>query len=182
MINSHASTELIKTFKEGPFNLRPPVTKYHKIWDPEDLLSYLESMDTSKPIQLSMETATLIMLLSGHRVNTLENLKITNIYISETECTSHSTRLPPTTPDLKIISFKPKSMSCNKYHTTSQVSTRKICRWGFLHNNCPTIQAMLKRYYRKMDQRNPLSLASTVEYTRPIVFSQLLRHQPLTKE
>ena len=71
----------------GAFNLRPLVTKYHKIWDPDVLLSYLESMDTSRPIQLSMKTAILIMLLSGHRVNTLECLKITNMYISETECT-----------------------------------------------------------------------------------------------
>ena len=45
---------------------------------------------------------------------------------------TQSTRLPPTTPDLKIISFKPKSMSCNKYHTISQVSTRKICRCFFI--------------------------------------------------
>ena len=44
-------------------------------------------MDTSRPIQLSMKTAILIMVLSGHRVNTLEYLKITNMYISETECT-----------------------------------------------------------------------------------------------
>ena len=86
-INSHASTELIRTFKKGPFNLCLPVTKYHKIWDPDVLLSYLESMDTSRPIQLSMKTAILIMVLSGHRVNTLEYLKITNMYISETECT-----------------------------------------------------------------------------------------------
>ena len=35
MINSHASTELIRTFKKGAFNLRPPVTKYYKIWDPD---------------------------------------------------------------------------------------------------------------------------------------------------
>ena len=42
------------------------------------------------------------------------------------------TRLPPTTPDLKIFSFKPKPMSCNKYHTISQVSTRKICRCFFI--------------------------------------------------
>ena len=34
-----------------------------------------------------METTSLIMLLSGHWVNTIENLKITNMYISETECT-----------------------------------------------------------------------------------------------
>ena len=42
-INSQASTELIK----GAFNLRPPVTKYHKNWDPDVLLIYLESMDTA---------------------------------------------------------------------------------------------------------------------------------------
>ena len=86
-INSQASTELIRTFKKGAFNVPRPVTVYHKIWDPDVLLSYLESMDTSKPIQLSMKTESVVMLLSGHRVNTLENLKITNMYISETECT-----------------------------------------------------------------------------------------------
>ena len=85
--NSQASTELIRTFKKRAFNLRPPVTKYHKIWDPDVLLSYLESMDTEKSRHLSMKTASLIKLLSGHRVNTLENIKITDMYISKTECT-----------------------------------------------------------------------------------------------
>ena len=46
-INSQASAELIRTFKKGAFNLRPPVTKYHKIWDPDVLLICLESMDTA---------------------------------------------------------------------------------------------------------------------------------------
>ena len=86
-INNQANSELIRTFKNGAFNLRPQVTKYHKSWDPDVLLGYLESMDTTKPIHLSMKTPSLIMLLSGHRVNTRENLKITNMCISETECT-----------------------------------------------------------------------------------------------
>ena len=79
--------ELIRTFKKRAFNLRSPVTKYHKMWDPDVLLSYLESMETAKPIHLSMKTGSLTMLLSEYRVNTVENLKITNMYISETECT-----------------------------------------------------------------------------------------------
>ena len=54
-INSQASTELIRTFKKGAFNLCPPVTKYHKIWDPDVLLSYLESMDTAKPLHLRIQ-------------------------------------------------------------------------------------------------------------------------------
>ena len=29
-INNQPSTEFIGTFKKGPFNLHPPVTKYHK--------------------------------------------------------------------------------------------------------------------------------------------------------
>ena len=115
-INSQTSTELIRTFKKGALNLRPPVTKYHKIWDPDVLLSYLGSMDTAKSIHLSMKTASLIMLLSEHLFSTLENLKITNMYISETECTfvfsSVLKRSRPllnvVTPSLKIISFKPK--------------------------------------------------------------------------
>ena len=87
-INSHASTELIRTFKKEAFNLCLPVTKYHKMWDPDCLLSHLESMDTSKLIQFSMKTGSLIMLLPGHQINATENLKITNMYISEAECMS----------------------------------------------------------------------------------------------
>ena len=34
-----------------------------------------------------MKTLSLIILLSGHRLNTQDNLKVTNMYISETECT-----------------------------------------------------------------------------------------------
>ena len=34
-IKNQASAEIIRTFKKGAFNVRPPVTKYHKIWDPD---------------------------------------------------------------------------------------------------------------------------------------------------
>ena len=34
-----------------------------------------------------MKTASLIALFSGHRLNTLENLKVTNMYVSGRECT-----------------------------------------------------------------------------------------------
>lgn len=43
------------------------------------LLSYLHTMKT---IHLS-----LIVLLSGHQVNTIDNLKVRSMYISDTECT-----------------------------------------------------------------------------------------------
>ena len=100
-----------------------------------------------------MKTASLIMLLSGHRVNTLLNLKITNMYISETECTfvfssvlKHSRLCYHQQP----LIFRPFPSNPSHCPVTN-------IKQYILHNNCPTIQTMLKRYYCKMDQRNLIS-------------------------
>ena len=83
------------------FNLHLPITKYNIIWDPDVLLSYLETLDATKVVHLSIKTASHIMLfserrsnrldnsmlLSEHRVNALDNLKVKRVYILETECT-----------------------------------------------------------------------------------------------
>ena len=187
-INSQASTELIRTFKKGAFNVPRPVTVYHKIWDPDVLLSYLESMDTSKPIQLSMKTESVAMLLSGHRVNTLENLKITNMYISETECTfvfssvlKHSRPCYHQQP-LILRSFPSNPSLCPVRNITQYLKFRleKFANEGLqLSHHTSNTQKILQQDGSK---KHYLSLASTVGYTRFIVFVQLLRHQPCTKE
>jgi len=86
-VTSIESNTLIQTFKKGAYNLRPPKTKYHAIWDPNQLLTYLETMDETTPMGISMKTTALFMLLLGQRVNTLSHMKITNMYMTDTECT-----------------------------------------------------------------------------------------------
>lgn len=71
-INNQASTEIIKTFSKITLILCPPDTKYYTIWDPDVLSSYLDTMDTTKSIHLSMKTASLIMLI----LNRVEFLKV----------------------------------------------------------------------------------------------------------
>ena len=78
---------LVKKFKKGLFKLRPPKTKYHAIWNVNILLNCLENMNTDSDIDVGRKLACLYMLLSGSRVNSISHLKITNIYLTDTECT-----------------------------------------------------------------------------------------------
>jgi len=86
-ITSIDGDKLISMFKKGVYNLRPPKAKYHAIWDPDQLLTYIETMDTDTPMSISQKTASMLMLLLGQRVNTLAHLKITQMYLTDTECT-----------------------------------------------------------------------------------------------
>ena len=78
---------IIKKFMKGAFNLRPPKTQYRAIWDVSILLNYLQNMNTDSDMNKSKKMVCLVMLLSGTRVNTLTHLKVTNMYMTDTECT-----------------------------------------------------------------------------------------------
>ena len=71
---------------KGAFNLLPPKTQYHAIWDVSILLNYLQNMNTGSDMNKSKKIICLMMLLSGTLVNTLTHLKVTNMYITDTEC------------------------------------------------------------------------------------------------
>ena len=74
---------IIKYFMKDAFNLRPPKTQYHAIWDVSILLNYLQNMNTDSDMIKSKKIVCL-MLLSGTRVNILTHLKVTNMYITDT--------------------------------------------------------------------------------------------------
>lgn len=71
--------ERIKRFMRGVFRLRPTAPKYSLTWNPNIVLSYLadkwpnESLDLQN---LSMKTATLLALVTAHRVQTLSLIKL----------------------------------------------------------------------------------------------------------
>ena len=56
---------IIKKFMKGAFNLRPPKTQHHAIWDVSILLNYLQNMNTDSDMSKSKKIVCLMMLLSG---------------------------------------------------------------------------------------------------------------------
>ena len=77
----------IRRLLRGIFNLRPPVAKYTAIWDVNTVLTFLSAMIAESHKDLSMKLATLMMILSGTRVNMLSHMKTTNMFITDLECT-----------------------------------------------------------------------------------------------
>ena len=78
---------ILHVFKRGADNLSPSVPNYQAIWDPNNLLEYLINIDITSPMEISRKTTSLFMVLFGQRVNTLSLMKITQMYLTETECT-----------------------------------------------------------------------------------------------
>ena len=77
----------VRQLLRGIFNLRPPVAKYTSIWDVNILLAYLSVFLVENMKDRVMKLATLLMLLSGNRVNMLTHMKMQNIFLTEMECT-----------------------------------------------------------------------------------------------
>ena len=78
---------VIKRVLRGIHNKRPPKAKYCAIWDVNLVLAYVGAIKTDSFIDLSRKTVTLLMLLSGNRVNMLTRMKISNMTLTDRECT-----------------------------------------------------------------------------------------------
>ena len=81
----HHST--VSTFLKGVYNLRPPTLKYFSIWNVNTLLSHIQHKDISTFYDITKKLDTLFMILAGTQVNNLAYLKVTNMYITDTEVT-----------------------------------------------------------------------------------------------
>lgn len=65
---------------------KPPKTKYEYTWDPKQVLNYLEQLfphDELTLEQLSQKTVTLLALVTAHRVQTLDAIKISNFIFQD---------------------------------------------------------------------------------------------------
>lgn len=79
---SNSDEILIKRFLKGVFRDRPSFPKYTETWDPSIVLQYLKQWYPLENItleQLTKKLATLLILASGHRINTLSKISIDNI-------------------------------------------------------------------------------------------------------
>ena len=77
----------IKQFMRGIFNLRPPVSKYMAIWDPSVVLRFISTYPVSSFMHMSKKLCTLFMILAGTRVNSISHMKISFMYLNDTEVT-----------------------------------------------------------------------------------------------
>lgn len=79
------SCQNIKRFLKGIFKVRPPQRKYDFSWEPQLVLDFLSTKFPNDIISfrdLAMKTATLIALITGHRIQTLARIRVDNIIIA----------------------------------------------------------------------------------------------------
>lgn len=72
----------VKSFFRGVFSLRPSRPKYSTTWDPAIVLSHLTAMDKNNKLSLldlTEKLATLLALVTTHRVQTLSLIDVCNI-------------------------------------------------------------------------------------------------------
>nr|CAH7734491.1 unnamed protein product [Callosobruchus chinensis] len=72
----------LKRFFRGIYNKRPAAPRYSATWDPYPVLNYLSTLfpdDTLTLKDLTLKLVTLLLLTSGHRVQTLSKISVENI-------------------------------------------------------------------------------------------------------
>lgn len=103
------NSSVIKRFMKGVYKLRTPLPRYNVTWDPTIVLNYLGNWFPNEDLsfdKLSKKLATLLALVTAHRVQTLSLVRISNIHkinnekyiikISDQIKTSAINRLQPT--------------------------------------------------------------------------------------
>ncbi|XP_050313121.1 uncharacterized protein LOC126748133 [Anthonomus grandis grandis] len=70
---------LIKRFLKAVFRKRPPKPKYDSIWNPQEVLNFLDSPNDGNLKALSSKLITLLALATGQRIQTLSLIKCSNI-------------------------------------------------------------------------------------------------------
>ena len=80
---------LIKRFIKDIFNLRPPQPRYAEIWYVSIVFRFIDEYGHNEHLtlkKLTIKTATILLLLSGERINTLSSFDIKNMVIDEHKC------------------------------------------------------------------------------------------------
>ena len=95
--NHIADHSLIARFMKGVFNLRPPLPRKTVTWDIGKVLLYINnSMADNAELSLkdlTYKVITLLMILSGSRVNTIEGFQTDAMTITKDTYTFHLTKL-----------------------------------------------------------------------------------------
>ncbi|XP_046593211.1 uncharacterized protein LOC124293993 [Neodiprion lecontei] len=87
LILSHSISDnpIISRFFRGIYRNQPSKTKYESTWDTEPVLDLIESLQPECSLtsqQMAEKTATLLALITAHRLQTFELIDIDNISVS----------------------------------------------------------------------------------------------------
>lgn len=80
------SDDRLKRFIKGIFRSRPPMPKYDRTWDPGTVLNYLAGCYPNEEVtleKLTKKLVTILALTTGHRVQTLSMIKISNMKFTD---------------------------------------------------------------------------------------------------
>jgi len=77
----------ILRFMKGVFNNRQPLPRYTSIWNVNQVLTHLKLMTQVDEMSVVRKLVVLFMILSGTRVNTLDHIRMTGMYVTEEEVT-----------------------------------------------------------------------------------------------
>ena len=138
----------IDQFMKGAHNLKPPVSKYVAIWDPDRLLNHIMLIQPVSLKNTSYKLACLFMILAGTRINTLSHLKITNMFLTDQEvtftfsdCLKHSRRGFKTAP-ITYRAFPHNSQLC------PVIALRQYMEYRLTISNDPHLFVILVKPHR----------------------------------
>jgi len=126
---------LMQRFVRGVYNIRPPIPRFSRIWDVNTVFTYIKQMgdnDTMPMVQLSMKVATLLMLLTGKRCNSIDSFDVNYMDLTGDYCIFYPTYLL-------------------KHHRPGQ--TMKAIKYRAFHDDtvvCP-VQAIADYYVRRSE-------------------------------
>ncbi|XP_043277066.1 uncharacterized protein [Venturia canescens] len=86
----------VRRFLRGVAKLRPPKPKYTFTWDVSIVLKYLEQLGSPEDISLvdlTYKTVMLLLLSTGHRAQTIANIRLENVRITPEGLLIHITDL-----------------------------------------------------------------------------------------
>ncbi len=128
---------ILNRFMKGLSKLRPAAPRYNATWDPNSLLQYAERLPNPLTLQeLSRKLVTLLCLITGHRLQTIAKIKLSNfiygedaiqILIADPIKTSGRNQLQPT---LHIPFFKEKRFLCCASALTEYIDRISCLRHG----------------------------------------------------
>lgn len=84
--NEIGNNSVISRFIRGVGKIRPPRARYSSTWDPMIVLKYLGSLEPIENLslkELTLKTVGLLAICTGHRVQTIHNIKLSDIILSE---------------------------------------------------------------------------------------------------
>ena len=152
---------LVIRFMKSIYNTRPSLPRYTETWDVSRVLTFLEAWSPGRFLsrrQLSFKLATLLILVSGQRVQTIHALNINNMYIDDNSVTF---TLDTLIKQSSVHNLSGRTIVIPKYDKNKKI--------------CPV--TCLKQYLKRTERerKNPQLFISTQLPYKPVAKSTISR-------